>query len=59
MSSSSSSSSAGTPFYQTVAEKLTPENFPVWKAVILPAFHGARFVKLLTGACVRYVPVTN
>jgi hypothetical protein len=32
-----------------VAEKLTPDNYLVWKVVIMPVVHGARLVGYLYG----------
>ncbi|XP_071680363.1 uncharacterized protein [Lolium perenne] len=48
--SSSSSSSSGNPFGQSVQEKLTSSNYLVWKAVVLPAVRGARLFGYLDGS---------
>jgi hypothetical protein len=47
---SSSDAPAGNPFGQSVQEKLTRENFLVWKAVVLPAVRGARLFGYLDGS---------
>ena len=49
----SSSTLAGNPFSRDVAEKLTAENFLVWKAVVLPAVRGARLFGYLDGTVDR------
>ncbi|KAK1682449.1 hypothetical protein QYE76_043297 [Lolium multiflorum] len=46
----SSSSLAGNSLSRDVAEKLTPDNFLVWKAVVLPAVRGARLFGYLDGS---------
>ncbi|KAK1644227.1 hypothetical protein QYE76_062032 [Lolium multiflorum] len=46
---SSSSAAVGNPFSPDVSEKLTPENFLVWKVVVLPAVCGVRLIGYLDG----------
>jgi hypothetical protein len=45
----SSSSSSSTPLGPPVAEKLTRENYFLWKAQVLPAIRGAQLMEYLDG----------
>jgi hypothetical protein len=46
----SSSSLSGNSLSRDVTEKLTPENFMVWKAVVLPTVHGVHQFWYLDGS---------
>lgn len=47
----SSSSVAQAPLGAPVSEKLTRENFLLWKAQIMPAIRGAQLDSILDGSC--------
>ena len=50
MASSSSSPDHRSPFGTPVAEKLTRDNFVLWKAQFLPAVRGAKALGILDGS---------
>lgn len=55
----SSSSSASLPqpnFSHTIAIKLTPENYLLWKMQLVPYLHGNRLYKYVDGSCTAPKP---
>ena len=53
MSSSSSTAAASTMFSIPVTERLTRDNFLVWRAQVLPAIRGSRLMGILDGSVVQ------